>query len=318
LKKVLITGINGFVGSHLAELVLEKGYMPYGITDDKSQVDNIRHIMKMLRIFQINLLDYEKLLLLLKKIKPDIIFHLAGVKKGRLKDQILINAIGTENLLRSVIKARLDPRILVSGSSAQYGLYYGEKKITEKDEFRPVSDYGVGKCVQDLICMKYLNELKIIRARAFNHIGPREPNSLVASNIARQIAVIETKNGTGKVYLSGNNGIRDFVDVRDVVRAYWLLIRKGRIGEAYNVCSGSGCSIKNIIQTFRGLTDCHFTVAGLYDRHPHHKDIQLGDPTKIREELGWRRSYSLMRSIKDLLHYWRHKNEKDRIYEKND
>src|SRR3989339_78723 len=186
--KVLITGINGFVGSHLAELSLRKGDMVYGLTNEPSNSMNLVSILDKIFVYEADLRSQKNLSSILRKIKPQIIYHLAGIKSGSLEELTQINAFGTANLFKACLESGINPRILVIGSSSQYGVG-GKKKYSEVSLPNPKLIYGVSKCVQDLVCSYYLNNsgLKVLRAVPFNHIGPREPENLLASYIAKQV-----------------------------------------------------------------------------------------------------------------------------------
>ncbi|MDD5593718.1 MAG: GDP-mannose 4,6-dehydratase [Candidatus Margulisbacteria bacterium] len=305
--KVLITGINGFVGSYLADLSLKKGDAVWGLTNDAGNVVNIGSIADKITVLAADLNDKPKIKRLLAELRPQIIYHLAGIRGGTLAELIAGNAYCTANLLAACLAAELDGRIVVVGSSSQYGVG-GRSKYTERRPYDPNSNYGISKCVQDLICRSYLNNtgLKIIGAVPFNHVGPREPDSLIASFIAKQVAGIEAGDKTDTVVLKGDAAaVRDFTDVRDIAAAYYLIARKGRVGQTYNVCSGEGTSVTALIDLFRSVSGLKFKVKAVGGAGSD--NIQIGDPAKIAAELKWRRKIPLKRSLADLLVHWREK-----------
>ena len=181
-KKALITGITGFAGSHLAELLLDNGYLVYGTTRPRSKTEHIDHIRDKLQLFDADLVDSHSLHTVLYEVKPDYIFHLAAqafVPSSWSSPATTMesNAIGTLHLFEAVRRAKIDPVIQIACSSEEYGLVYkNETPITESNDLRPLSTYAVSKIAMDFLGYQYYKSygMKIIRTRGFNHTGPRQ------------------------------------------------------------------------------------------------------------------------------------------------
>ena len=294
--RVLITGVKGFAGNHLANLLKGEDEV-FGIDKDN-----------------LNLTDSCRVEEFISKIKPEKIFHLAAVgtsplEKISYEEMFKVNVIGTINLLEGILSANIDPVILLVGSSAEYGYSeIGENPITETQPLRPLNNYGITKVAQSLIGYQYFKtrNLKIIRTRTFNHVGPGARNGLVCSAFAKQIVQIE--KGIKKPIMEVGNleTQRDFTDVRDIVQAYKLLIRKGTPGEIYNVCSGKPHYIKEILDSLIALAGVKVEVRKVPERTTSSDvPLQFGDNEKLRELTGWEPQIPIKKSLEDLLNYWR-------------
>jgi len=312
--KALITGITGFVGSHLAELLLNKGYIVYGIARWRSDTRNIDHIKSKLKIVEADLNDAHSLYNAIQKIKPDQIYHLAAqsfVPTSWIApaDTIKTNVIGTVNLFEAVRKAGIDPKIQVACSSEEYGLVKPEETpIKETNPLRPLSPYGVSKVAQDMLSFQYFKSygLKIIVTRGFNHTGPRRGEVFVCSNFAKQIVKIEKGLREAKIKVGNLDAIRDFTDVRDMVRGYNLALEKGIPGERYNICSGKGYKIKEVLDMFLEMTDKKIELENDPERmRPSDVPILIGDNSRFREQTGWKPEIAFEKTLRDLLDYWR-------------
>jgi GDP-4-dehydro-6-deoxy-D-mannose reductase len=252
--RVLITGITGFAGSHLADYILENypSVEIYGIVRWRSRMENILHIQDKIALFEADLKDIVSLKKCLEKIKPDRIFHLAAqsfVPTSWLcpAETFAINAIGQINLFEAVLGLKLSPKIQVAGSSEEYGLVNADEiPMKETNPLRPLSPYAVSKVAQDLLAFQYFKSygLRTVRTRGFNHTGPRRGEVFICSNFAKQIAEIEKKKKEPVIYVGNLEARRDFTDVRDIVRGYWLCLEKGEDGEVYNVGTGKTYSMR--------------------------------------------------------------------------
>ena len=314
MLKVLITGISGFVGSHFADFLLEQGQEVYGTIRPRSKMDNIKHLEGKIKLYDCNILDTVSVMNTVKEIKPDIISHLAAqsfvpTSWKSPQDTLQTNIIGTVNILEAVREYCPECIVHIAGSSEEYGMVYeSELPIKETNPLRPLSPYGVSKVAQDLLGQQYHKSygLKVIISRAFNHEGARRGEVFVTSDFARQ--VIEVKIGKREVIEVGNlDAIRDFTNVKDVVRGYKLVIDKGLGGEVYNICSGIGVSIRELLELFieaGGLGNNIFMKQIDSKMRPSDVPILVGDNTKIKA-LGWEPKIPLNETIKEILNYWR-------------
>jgi GDP-4-dehydro-6-deoxy-D-mannose reductase len=303
----LITGIHGFVGGHLGEFLLRQGIGVVGI-------QHIRYPKPLkpspMRLYTCDLRDHKKLLSIVRQSKPDYVFHLAARNQADdslsgFRDLFETNVIGTLHLLRA-IQESCSPKILIAMSSAFYGITPARQKIRESRPPGPVTPYGVSKAAQELLAHQYAHEgLKILIARNFNLVGPRQPAPFVCSGLARQF--VEIKRGWRKAEIRVGNlkSRRDFCDVRDAVRAYWLIMQRGRLGEAYNVCSERSYSIETVVRALMKITGVKGNI--VIDSSRLKKiDIpsQVGSYAKLMRHTGWRPEIALDRSLRDLVAYW--------------
>lgn len=314
--RVLVTGITGFVGSHFAEYALARGARVWGSYRWRSKTENIEAIRDRVTLVECDLRDVSSVQHLVAVAEPDAIVHLAGQSYVHASwkapvETIATNVIGQVNLLEA-IRARgpRAPRFLVIGSSEEYGLVHPhELPITEENPLRPLSPYAVSKVAQDLLGYQYFKSygLPIVRARAFNHEGPRRGHVFVTSDFARQIAEIEAGRREPEVLVGNLQAVRDFTDVRDIVRGYWLLLERGEPGEVYNLCSGRGWTIQEVLD----LLLSEATVRPIKVREdvarlrPSDVPVLIGDASKIRAALGWAPEIPFERTLRDLLQYWR-------------
>ena len=315
--KVLITGICGFVGSHLAEFLLKKkGVRVFGIDRWLSRLDNIQHIKGKIELIDCDLTDPFSAHSQIEKIRPDLIFHLAAqsfvpTSWHAPHDTLTTNIIGQLNIFESVRKLKLKTKIQIACSSEEYGLVYkNEVPIKETNPLRPLSPYAVSKVAQDLLGYQYYQSYKmfIIRTRGFNHTGPRRGEQFVISNFAKQIAQIEKGKQKPVIEVGNLNAIRDFTDVRDMVIGYWLALQKGKPGEEYNICSGKGITIKNMLQLLLKFTKKKITIKQDPRRlRPSDVEILIGDCGKFKRQTGWEPRISFEKTLKDLLDFWREK-----------
>lgn len=316
--KVLITGITGFAGSHLAEFILKEkpNTEIYGIIRWRSRTENIIHIRKYLTLHEADMRDLSSMMCLIEMIKPDYIFHLAAqsfVPTSWIApaDTLFTNINGQLNILEAVKYLKLDCRIQLACSSEEYGMVYpDELPIKETNPLRPLSPYAVSKVAQDYLGYQYFMSygIKIIRTRGFNHTGPRRGDVFVTSNFAKQIAEIEAKLKEPIIYVGNLEAKRDFTDVRDMVKGYWLALDKGEPGEVYNISSAKLYSIKQVLDMLLQLTNAKIEIKVDPNRlRPSDVPILLGDNTKFRNKTGWEPSINFKQTLIDLLNYWRNK-----------
>jgi GDP-4-dehydro-6-deoxy-D-mannose reductase len=236
----LITGIGGFVGPYLTKELESKGYTVYGV--DLNNVDNHK-------ILHCDITDFDSVYSVINKIKPDLVFHLAGfssVAKSFDNPELCfkINVNGTKNLLDAITKVGIRPKILIVSSSE----IYGKPKYNPMDEshpLEPISPYGKSRLAQEELCKEY--DLPIIISRSFNHTGTTQPDTFVIPSFRKQVS--EAKDGD-TIHVGNLDITRDFSDVRDIVKAYVMLLERGKAGEVYNVGSGNAYVLKDILNHF--------------------------------------------------------------------
>jgi GDP-4-dehydro-6-deoxy-D-mannose reductase len=314
--RVLITGITGFVGSHLAEYALSQGAEVFGSSRWRSKTENIDHIRDQITLVECDLRDLSSVQHLLDTAAPDLVFHLAAQSFVQASwhapaETLTTNAISQVNLLEAIRARRAEPpKFLVVGSSEEYGLVHeDELPIKETNPLRPLSPYAVSKVTQDLMGFQYFRsyQLPIVRARAFNHEGPRRGDVFVTSNFARQIAEIETARRKPEIFVGNLKARRDYTDVRDVVRGYWLLLEQGEPGEVYNLCSGRAWAIQEVLDfVLRESTVKGISVTVDPNRlRPSDVPVLVGDASKIKRAVGWEPKIPFQQTLHDLLEYWR-------------
>jgi len=311
--RALITGIAGFTGSHLAELLLREDYEVYGLIRYRSKLDNIQHIIPKLSLVYGDLRDSHSIEHLVQDIKPDYVFHLAAQSYVPMSwlapcDTIETNVNGTINLFESVRKLDKEVKIHFAGSSEEYGLVREDEcPIIEEQALLPQSTYAVSKIAGEKLCYQYVKSygMKIVCTRAFNHSGPRRGEVFVTSNFAKQIAEIENR-AEPIIHVGNLKAQRDFTDVRDMVRAYLLAIKLCQYGVPYNICSGRAISIESLLNRLLSLSKVKVDIIEDKDRmRPSDVPLLLGDCTLFQNTTGWERSYSLDDTLEDLLDYWR-------------
>ncbi|MFC1646143.1 GDP-mannose 4,6-dehydratase [Candidatus Omnitrophota bacterium] len=315
--KVIITGIAGFVGSHLAEFLLKKkGIRVFGIDRWLSRLDNIEHIKDKIKLIECDLTDPFSTHYEIEKVRPDLIFHLAAqsfvpASWHAPHDTLTTNIIGQLNIFESIRKLKLKTRIQIACSSEEYGLVHkNEVPIKETNPLRPLSPYAVSKVGQDLLGYQYHRSYKmfIVRTRGFNHTGPRRGENFVTSNFAKQISLIEKGKQKPVIEVGNLKAIRDFTDVRDMVRGYWLALQKGRSGEEYNICSGKGITIKKTLNLLLKLAKRKIIVKQDPKRlRPSDVEILIGSYAKFNKQTGWKPMISFEQTANDILEYWRAK-----------
>jgi len=313
--RVLITGITGFVGSHLAELFLgQEGVQVFGAVRWRSKMANILHIEDQLTLVECDIKDGLSVRKMIEQIRPDQIYHLAAqsfvpTSWHAPTETISTNILGTLNVFEAVRAIGINPRILVACSSEEYGMVYeNELPVTEENPLRPMSPYAVSKASADLLSYQYYMSYKlpILRTRAFNHTGPRRGEVFATSNFAKQIAEIEAGKRPPIIHVGNLKARRDFTDVRDIVRGYSLALEKGVPGEVYVLASGRSHAIEEILEILLELAG----VKGAIQQDPSRlrpSDVPnlCGDSSKFRKHTGWTPQIPLKKTLQDLLNYWR-------------
>ena len=315
---ILITGITGFSGSHLAEYLIQlsKKYKIFGTIRGRCrQLGFIDKIKNDLTLLECDLTDYNAVYSTIEDSQPDVIYHLGAqtfvpTSWRAPQETMITNILGTLNLLETVRKSSFSPIIMIAGSSEEYGLVHeDETPIKETNQLRPLSPYAVSKVTQDLLGYQYFKNygMHLRRTRAFNLIGPRSGGKIVTASFAKQIAKIEKGLHVPILSVGNLEAIRDFNDVRDVVRAYVIATTSlCNDGEVYNIATGWGYSIQEIVDEYQKLSTVPFKLVQDKKRmRPSDVPVLIGDSTKFRNATGWLPEYTFKHSLKDVLEYWR-------------
>lgn len=314
--KALITGVTGFAGSHLAEYLL--AHQPqveiFGIHRWRSRMENIAHLEGRIELVETDLTDYHSVYRMLERVRPDYIFHLAAqsfvpTSWNAPAATLDVNVIGQTHLFEAVRSLELDPVVQIACSSEEYGLVHpDETPIKESNPLRPLSTYAVSKIAQDYLGYQYYQSygLKAIRTRGFNHTGPRRGEVFVTSNFAKQLARIKAGLDEPVIRVGNLEALRDFTDVRDMVRAYWLAVTQARPGEVYNIATGKAIKIRDLLDRLIALTDVDVKIEQDPQRmRPSDVEILLGDSSKFRADTGWEPEIPFDKTLADIVEYWR-------------
>jgi GDP-4-dehydro-6-deoxy-D-mannose reductase len=310
--KVLITGIAGFAGSHLAELALAEGAEVAGVTLPGTPVANLSAVRSRIRIVPCDLTEPGAIGQVLEDARPDRVFHLAGASvvstSWALRGSVLrTNLDGTFQLLEG-LRARPVPALLVSSGEVYGRVHESAQPIPESHPVGPISPYALSKACLELYASYYgrADGLPLVVVRAFNHVGPRQAPGFVWSDVARQVAAIETGSAPPVLEVGTVSTRRDFTDVRDMVRAYWLALERVAPGEVLNAASGRAVSIQEVIVGFLGLAKVPIEVRTMPERvRPLDIPLLLGDSSRLRQLTGWRPTVPLQQSLRDVLDDWR-------------
>ena len=307
--RILITGATGFVGRHLAALLLSRRHEVFG-TFLQPEGDGPNDKIKLLSC---DMRDANQVRSAVDEVRPDQVYHLAALSSVRdsfedAKAVYETNLLGALHLLEAVRRTNASARILLVGSGHCYGkLKPRELPATEQQALAPNSPYAVSKAAADLLGRQYFETfgLHVIRARPFNHTGPGQSTHFVCSDFARQFAAIDLGLAPPILRVGNLNSRRDFSDVRDIVRAYVLLLQKGRGGEAYNVGSGRAVSLKQLLKILRSFCSRPVSVETEKTRlRIGEADVLYGSNRKLKQATGWRPEYDLKSTLRDLYCYW--------------
>ena len=318
-QRILITGITGFVGSHLADLILEKDVTLFGLKRwNLSRMRNVRHFIDKINWIDCDITDSVSVKKAIEKSKPDKIFHLAAESFvspswDHPSHYMDVNYKGTVNILEAIKELQINPKILIPGSGEEYGdIPEEEIPITEKTFLRPVNPYAVTKIAQDLISDVYHKtySLNIIRIRSFNHEGPRRDNVFGIPWYAFQLAQIEQGKQEPIIKTGYIDDRRNFTHVKDMVNAYWIANEKCNPGELYLI----GSDEKDRIFSYREIIDKLLDLSTVRDIkieqdtkyvRPTSVPRLIGDTSKFRNLTGWKPTYSIDDILTDTLNYWR-------------
>ncbi len=312
--RVLITGISGFAGSHLADLCVARGADVWGLTQTPGPHPNLAHLGERISLHTANIADKAGVAAALEDSKPDWVFHLAAQAHvpTAWRDPaatLTTNILGQLNVILAMQERAPDARLLVVSSSSVYGMV--EEKdlpVDENTPLRPADPYAVSKVGQDMLALQYAQShgADIVRVRPFNHIGPRQAPDFVIARFAHELAEMEAGARPPAMRVGNMSAKRDFLDVRDVATAYWLALEKGAPGAVYTVGSGVARSIDEMLQTMLKLTQVDIAVeTDPALLRPGDLPILQADPRRIRAETGWRPAITLEQTLADTLDYWR-------------
>lgn len=312
--RILITGISGFVGSHLASFLRAKGIQAAGTILKSTTPQGIASLLPRIELFECDLTSFENVQQVIHEIELDGVFHLAAQSSVRrsLEDPITtfsVNFGGTLNLLEALRAAQKTPKVVFISSAEVYGdVRQEDLPVNEEQPLRPLNPYGASKAAAELICYQYWRAfgIPVVIVRAFNQIGPRQASDFVISSWAKQIAEIESNKRPPLIDVGNIEVERDFLDVRDVLEAYWQLFLKGMPGEVYNICSGKPILLREVLQKMLSLSkkDIQYQVSPSLLRSVEIKRI-WGNPGKFKSISGWEPKYSLEDTLSSILNWWR-------------
>ena len=312
--KILITGFSGFVSKHFVEHLykgnIKTDIVGVDVNEPKFDISCYRNSIN-IRYVTLNLLDQDGVYNLIKNSKPDYILHLASYSSVAYSWENPIESFkNNTNIFLNLVSAVKDIcpscRILSVGSSEEYGKLDKEDiPIKERQSLNPVSPYAVARVSQELLSKVYVDSfnMNIIMTRSFNHIGPWQDERFVVPGFAKRILDIRRRGDHKGMIKTGDLSIiRDFVDVRDVVRAYWLLLTKGTNGEVYNICSGHGYKLEEIVAYLSEIigVEVETETVSEYVR-PNDNPIIIGENYKIYSEFGWKPTIDIKTSLQDIV-----------------
>jgi GDPmannose 4,6-dehydratase len=327
MKKIaLITGVTGMVGSHLVDYLLKNSsWKIFGLCRWRSPLDNVNHLLPLankknsrLKFVYGDLNDYSSIINSLKNAKPNYIFHLAAqsfplTSFSEANITLETNIIGTYNLLNAIKELRLDPYIHICSSSEIFGkVKKKELPIAENCTFHPASPYAISKVGTDLIGRYFYEafKLKTITTRMFTHTGPRRGDVFAESSFAKQIALIEAKKIDPIIKVGNLSSLRTYADVRDAVRAYYMLLTKNpKPGEVYNIGGTYTCKVEKVLKFLLSNSNIK-NIKIIKDKNrirPIDADLQVPDTKKFRLHYRWKPEIKFEKTMIDLLNYWREK-----------
>ena len=318
--RALVTGVAGFAGAHLAELLISRGTEVNGLVAPGGSLENLDGIRKdptradLLHLIEADIVHEEQLVRAIAHARPEQVYHLAAVSSVRrsLEDPgeaFQVNAVGTRNVLEAIRRARVNARVLVVSSAEVYGESANlPRPLREEDPPIPVSPYGASKAAAEAVALRYSNDygLYIIRVRPFPHTGPRHSPQFVFPDWARQLAEAEAGLRPRRLHAGDLSVRRDLSDVRDVVGAYVLALERGEAGSVYNVCSGRAYTLREVLEALIALTRLDVEVVTQPERL-RVQDLKAltGTAQALYASTGWQPTTPLSQTLEDLLSYWR-------------
>jgi len=310
--RVFITGITGFVGTHLCRHLSKRGYEIWGThyPPDRSLPKDLDKA----RVRPCNILDRKGLWQFIRRVRPEAVIHLAALSyvPESLKEPLRtyeVNFLGTLILYEALLRLGGCGKVLFIGSADCYGQgSLAKKRVTESAPFLPENPYAASKAAADIASFEYFRSrsLPVVRVRPFNHTGPGQSDRFVVSDFAHQIARIEAKKQEPVLKVGNLGATRDFLDVRDVVRAYELLLRKGTPGEAYNIASGRKRRIGDVVRTLLSMSRASIDVKTVPERYREDSlSGAAGSYARLEKATGWRPRIPFEKTLADVLRYWR-------------
>jgi GDP-4-dehydro-6-deoxy-D-mannose reductase len=304
--EILVTGAAGFAGSHLLDRLAAEGHDV--VAWHRPGGHPPREVPRT-RWEAVDLLDRAQVADAIARSRPAAVYHCAGAAHvgrswGSTESTFAVNVRGTHNLLDALERAEAAARVLVPTSALVYA--GADEALTEAHPLVPNSPYGVSKLAQEMLAQRTNGVFPVAIARPFNHVGPRQDPHFAASGFARRIADIESGRWAPEISVGNLDARRDLTDVRDTVRAYQLILERGEPGRPYNVCSGRALTIRELLDMLLARARVTITVKPDPARYrPNDTPLLLGDPTRLRTELGWTPAIPLEQTLDDLLEYWR-------------
>jgi GDP-4-dehydro-6-deoxy-D-mannose reductase len=311
--RVVITGASGFVGGHLVDflrreaprVILAGIVRPHGGAVAASSAG--------LRLVEADLADPAGVSAALSELRPDAIVHLAGQSSPQQSwldpgGTLRANVLGIVHLIEGARRLALRPAFLVVGSAEEYGNAAQDTPLSEATPLRPGSPYAVSKVAQGLLAVECGTPagMRVVRTRTFHHTGPGRGEAFAESSFARQIAEIEVGLRPPVIHVGNLEAVRDFTDVRDVVRAYWGLLERGQAGQVFNVCSGRGRPIRELLDVLLGLARASVEIRVDPERlRPSEVPVLVGDPSHLQAATGWKPEIPIEKTLEDLLVDWR-------------
>lgn len=321
MKSILITGISGFVGGHFTRFIVNKkpDCVIHGLSRSKPVWDfigNRDHLLDAITFHQCDLLDSKKINEIIGRIQPDYILHLASFSSvSQSWREPLASFLNNTNAFLNIVEAvrlqSLNTKILSVGSSEEYGIVNeSDLPLTEKKHVAPANPYAVARVSEEHLAQIYAKgyHLDICCTRSFNHIGPGQSDQFVVSSIAKQFAEIAHNRKKPVIKIGAGSIIRDFIDIEDVIRAYDAILEKGVTGEVYNVCSGKGHSILDIVNALSELT--HIPVVVEQNQtllRPIDNPVLIGSYDKLQKTTGWKPDCPIEKSLEKIHTYWLNK-----------
>ena len=322
MYKTLITGITGMVGSHLADFLLANTEWDiFGMCRWRSPLDNVEHLLDRanrhdrVHFLYGDLNDYASLVNVVEECRPDYVFHLAAQSYPTTSftsplDTLETNILGTERLLEVLRKCKgIDPVIHVCSSSEVFGRVPRERlPIREDCSYHPASPYAISKIGTDLLSRFHAEayKQKCVSTRMFTHTGPRRGDVFAESTFAKQIAEIEKGLKKPEVLVGNLDARRDYTDVRDMVKAYYLAVQKCQSGDVYNIASGKSWRIGDVLDLLLSMSKVKIKVIQDKSRlRPSDVEVLVGDATKFKKQTHWKPEIPFEKTMADLLNYWR-------------